>query len=112
MAHGYFLVGPETLLGPLRETEVASIGGLITAIALVLIATAGMAAYGIASFQEGSDVPVQNPKTPEELRTAEGWSQFTGGFFVGAAGSAFVAYFLLENFDIVDSIFRGIVNNT
>jgi photosystem I subunit 11 len=105
MAHGYFLVGPETLLGPLRETEVASIGGLITAIALVLIATAGMAAYGIASFQEGSDVPVQ-------LRTAEGWSQFTGGFFVGAAGSAFVAYFLLENFDIVDSIFRGIVNNT
>lgn len=112
MAHGYFLVGPETLLGPLRETEVASTGGLITAIALVLIATAAMAAYGIASFQEGSGVPVQNPKTPEELRTAEGWSQFTGGFFVGAAGSAFVAYFLLENFDIVDSIFRGIVNNT
>jgi photosystem I subunit 11 len=136
MAHGYFLVGPETLLGPLRETEVASIGGLITAIALVLIATAGMAAYGIAWFQESDGVPEQNPqtpegvpafgepmrelgrvpeqnpKTPEELRTAEGWSQFVGGFFVGAAGSAFVAYFLLENFDVVDSIFRGIVNNT
>lgn len=112
MAHGFFLVGPETLLGPLRETDVAYVGGLITAIAIALVATIGMAAYGLVAFKEGGDFEVQNPRTPAELRTAEGWSQLTGGFFVGAMGGAFVAFFLLENFDIIDSILRGIVNNT
>ncbi|MCA1994793.1 MAG: photosystem I reaction center protein subunit XI [Coleofasciculus sp. S288] len=112
MAHGFFLVGPETLLGPLRETDVAYVGGLITAIAIILIATAGMSAYGIVSFKEGGDFEVQNPRTPAELRTAKGWSELTGGFFLGAMGGAFVAFLLLENFDIVDSILRGIVHNT
>lgn len=112
MAHGFFLFGPETLLGPLRETKAAYLGGLITAIAIILIATAGMAVYGIVSFGEGGDFEVQNPRTPEELKTADGWSQLTGGFFLGACGGAFVAYFLMSNFDIVDAIFRGVVNNT
>jgi len=112
LAHGYFLVGPWTILGPLRETDVAYIGGLMSAIGTILIATAGMSLYGIVSFQTGGEFEVQNPKTPSELKTAEGWSQLTGGFFIGAMGGAFVAYFLLANFDVVDSIFRGLVHNT
>ncbi len=112
MAHGFFLFGPETLLGPLRETDVAYVGGLLSAIALILVATIGMSLYGIVSFQTGGDFEVQNPRTPAELKSSEGWSQLTGGFFLGAMGGAFVAFLLVENFDIVDSILRGIVNNT
>jgi photosystem I subunit 11 len=113
LAHGYFLVGPWVLLGPMRDySKAANLGGLLSAIGLILIATAAMSAYGIVSFKEGGDFEVQNPNTPEELRNAQGWSQLTGGFFVGATAGAFVAYFLLENFDIVDALLRGIVNNT
>lgn len=112
LAHGFFLFGPETLLGPLRETKVAYVGGLLSAIAIILVATVGMSLYGIVSFQTGGKFEVQNPQTPPELKTAEGWSQLTAGFFLGATGGAFIAFFLVENFDIVDSILRGIVNNT
>jgi photosystem I subunit 11 len=112
LAHGFFLFGPETLLGPLRETKVAYVGGLLTAMAIILVATVGMSIYGIVSFQTGGDFEVQNPRTPKELKTADGWSQLTAGFFVGGMAGAFVAFFLVENFDIVDSILRGIVNNT
>jgi photosystem I subunit 11 len=113
MAHGYFLVGPWIKLGPLRDyTEAANLGGLVSALSLILIATACMSVYGIASFQVtgDDDYPSQNPQAPTSLKTAEGWSQLTAGFFVGAMGGAFVAYFLLENLGGVDAIFRGLVN--
>jgi len=104
MAHGYFLVGPWVGLGPLRDSEFASLGGLISAIALVLIATACLSSYGIVSFQgksaEGAD----------QLQTSEGWSQFAAGFFVGGMGGAVVAYFLLENLTVIDGIMRGVFN--
>jgi len=104
MAHGYFLVGPEIVFGPLRDyPQAANLGGLVTAIALILIGTAGLAAYGIVSFDK--DTPSTDP-----LKTTEGWSQFAAGFFLGGCGSAFVAYFLLENFAGVDAILRGLVN--
>jgi photosystem I subunit XI len=103
MAHGYFLVGPWALLGPLRDSEHAALGGLISAVALVLIATICLSAYGLVSFQ-GEDTG------SDSLQTADGWSQFAGGFFVGATGGAFVAYLLLANFDIIDAIFRGTFN--
>ncbi|MBD1808725.1 photosystem I reaction center protein subunit XI [Microcoleus sp. FACHB-SPT15] len=112
LAHGFFLFGPETLLGPLRETDVAYVGGLLTAIAIVLVATVGMSIYGIVSFQTGNEFESQNPRTPSELKTAEGWSQLTAGFFLGGMAGAFLAFFLFENFDVVDSILRGIVNNS
>lgn len=103
MAHGYFLVGPWTLLGPLRDSQEAAIGGLISAVALILIATACLSIYGLATFQG------ENPSS-DSLQTSEGWSQFTGGFFVGATGGAFVAYLLIANFSIVDKIFTGAFN--
>jgi photosystem I subunit XI len=113
MAHGYFLVGPWIKLGPLRDyPEAANLGGLVSALSLILIATACMSIYGIASFQTSvdTDYPSKNPQAPTGLKTAEGWSQLTAGFFVGAMGGAFVAYFLLENLGGVDAIFRGLVN--
>lgn len=103
MAHGYFVVGPWAKLGPLRDDPNAYLGALISAIGLVLIATICLSAYGLAYFQgDNSD--------SDPMKTAEGWSQFAGGFFIGAMGAAFVAFFLLENFDIVDSMLRGLVN--
>jgi photosystem I subunit XI len=112
LAHGYFLVGPEILLGPLRDyPEAANLGGLITALVLVLLGTIGMSAYGLVSFKENSIYPSANPMTPEALKTGEGWSQLTAGFFVGGMSGVFAAYFLLENFKGVDAIFRGLVNN-
>jgi photosystem I subunit 11 len=108
MAHGYFLIGPWSKLGPLREDpSVAYLGGLISAIALVLIATICLSAYGLVAYQKDQ----HGGASTNPMQTAEGWSQFTGGFFVGAMGGAFIAFFLLENFNVVDSIFRGLVNN-
>jgi photosystem I subunit 11 len=104
MAHGYWLIGPWTVLGPLRDTDVAYLGGLISALALILIATACLSAYGLVSFQG----KMTNPD--DTLQSAEGWSQLAAGFFIGGMGGAFVAYFLLANFDVVDQIFRGTVN--
>jgi photosystem I subunit 11 len=105
LAHGYFLIGPWVKLGPLRDSDVAALGGLISGVALILIATACLSIYGLATFEGGDKDSADN-----SLQTAEGWSQFTGGFFVGATGGAFVAFFLLQNFNIVDSIFRGTIN--
>lgn len=111
LAHGYFLVGPEIVFGPLRDfEEAANLGGLITALVLVLLGTAGMSAYGLVSFKQDAGYPTENPQAPNPLKTAEGWSQFTAGFFLGGMGGAFVAYFLLENFKGIDAIFRGLVN--
>ncbi|MGD1715122.1 photosystem I reaction center protein subunit XI [Hydrocoleum sp. CS-953] len=105
MAHGYFIFGPMAKLGPLRDAAVANIGGLISTIALVLIATICLSSYGIVSFQG------ESPEGADPLKTSEGWSQFTGGFFIGGMGGAVVAFFLIENFQIVDSILRGLFNS-
>lgn len=112
MAHGYFLVGPWSLLGPLRDTEnSAYLGGLIAAIGIILVATSCLSAYGLAAFPpDNSEADYFDQRAPKNLKTRQGWSQFSSGFFVGAMGGAFVAYFLLENFAVVDSILRGTVN--
>lgn len=104
MAHGYFIGGPWVILGTQRATEFANINGLICGAALLLIATACLSAYGIVSFQGKAT----NDK--DSLQSSEGWSQFTAGFFVGGMGSAFLAFFLLENFSVIDAILRGFVN--
>jgi photosystem I subunit XI len=103
MAHGYFIVGPWTKLGPLRDSEHAALGGLISAIALVMIATICLSAYGLVTFQD-----THNEK--DSLQSSEGWSAFAGGFFIGATGGAFVAYLLLLNLGVVDSIMTGVFN--
>jgi photosystem I subunit 11 len=105
LAHGYFLIGPWVKLGPLRDSEYAALGGLISGMAMVLIATACLSAYGLASFSgqvESTD--------GRDLQSAEGWSQFAGGFFIGGSCGVLAAFFLLQNFTAIDSIFRGLVN--
>jgi photosystem I subunit 11 len=104
LAHGYFVIGPWVKFGPLRDSDVAAQGGLISGVALILIATACLSIYGLVTFSDTEN------ESSNSLQTADGWSQFTGGFFIGAMGAAFVAFLLLQNFGVVDSIFRGLVN--
>jgi photosystem I subunit 11 len=89
MAHGYFLIGPFYILGPMRNTENALLIGLFSAIGLIIILTLGLTIYGLASFQsnDGSSA----------LESSKGWRNFTSGFFIGSLGGAVVAYGLLDN---------------
>ena len=89
MAHGYFLIGPFYILGPLRNSENALITGCLSAIGLILILTIGLTIYGLVSFQEDSEVG--------SLESIIGWRKFTSGFLVGAFGGDLVAYILLSN---------------
>jgi photosystem I subunit XI len=100
LAHGYFIVGPWAVLGPLRDSPHAALGALISAIALILVATVALSSYGLVTFQGSKG-------SGDSLQTGDGWSQFAGGFFIGGMGSAFVAYFLISNLDVVDGILRG-----
>jgi photosystem I subunit XI len=101
MAHGYFLVGPWTLLGPLRNTDMAAMAGIVSAIGLVMIATMCLSAHGLVRFQ-GDESGKGN-----ELQSAQGWSKFSGGFFIGGTGSAFFAYLILTNMPIIQGMMVG-----
>jgi photosystem I subunit 11 len=89
MAHGYFLIGPFYILGPLRNTENALLVGFLSALGLILILTIGLTIYGLASFQDDG--------TETSLDSSTGWRKFTSGFFLGAFGGDVVAYILLAN---------------
>ena len=113
MAHGYFLVGPEVVVGPLRETaHGANLSGLITSIYITVSACLGISIFALSTFQGnpqgayGSNY--RDPLRP--LRKKEDWFQLCGGIFLGSTGGAIFAYMLLENFDELDAILRGAVN--
>ncbi|MEM8781051.1 MAG: photosystem I reaction center protein subunit XI [Cyanobacteria bacterium P01_G01_bin.49] len=107
LAHGYFLVGPWVVLGTNRDFPAdPHIAALLAAVVVVILGTIGLNAHGLVSLKSATEC---EPGT-DAMETSEGWSQFASGFFIGGAGSAFMAYFLLEKFSAVDAIFRGMVN--
>ena len=89
MAHGYFLIGPFYILGPLRNSENALLIGMFSALGLVIILTLGLVTYGLASFQDDGKI--------EGLESSKGWREFSSCFFIGAFGGDVVAYILLAN---------------
>jgi photosystem II CP43 chlorophyll apoprotein len=110
MAHGYWLIGPFAVLGPLRDTEQANLVGLLAAISLIVILTICLSIYGSVSFEKQlQTVPRPTfvstvPNVPETLQTTEGWSQFTVGFLMGGVGGAIFAYLILSNLDLLQAI--------
>ncbi|MBW4618024.1 MAG: photosystem I reaction center subunit XI [Cyanosarcina radialis HA8281-LM2] len=103
LAHGYWLIGPFYALGPLRATSAAPLAGLLSAIGLIVISTIGISLY--AASNPPAPVPsVGAPNPPEALKRPEGWDDYATGFFIGGVGGAFLAYFLLQNFDAVKTI--------
>lgn len=113
MAHGYFLIGPEIVFGPLRETSHgANLSGVITAIYITASAVLGISIFATATFQ-GDPRGAYNSNSKDDLRPLrkkDDWYQLAGGIFIGAMGGAVFAYALLENFDDLDAILRGAVN--
>ncbi|KAM7264021.1 hypothetical protein ACFE04_001704 [Oxalis oulophora] len=101
LAHGYLLVGPFTLTGPLRNTPYAHEAGSLAAGGLVTILTICLTMYGVAQFNDGepSIAPsltlTGRKKVPDQLQTSEGWAKFSGGFFFGGISGVIWAYFLL-----------------
>jgi photosystem I subunit 11 len=87
LAHGYFLIGPFTKLGPLRNTDVALLAGFLSTLGLIIIATLGLTIYGYATFQENDQ--------KESFQSKQGWNQFKGGFLIGAFGGCSFAYICL-----------------
>jgi photosystem I subunit XI len=102
MAHGYFLLGPFTLLGPLRHTEQAYLAGLLSTAGLVVILTACLAIYAVVSPPPPlPSVAASNP--PPNIKDGKGWSEFTTGFLIGGLGGAAFAYLLVANIPTLSS---------
>jgi photosystem I subunit XI len=96
MAHGYLLLGPFTLLGPLRNTDSSHLAGLAATVGLVVILSACLALY--ANVQSAPPLAsVAVPQQSKDLQGQKGWSEFNSGFLIGGVGGAAFGYVLLTN---------------
>ena len=107
MAHGYLLYGPFALLGPLRDSEVPAIAGLIAAVGLVLILTVCLSLYSGANVKSEVSKNTFPFTPPDSLSKDEGWSEFAGSFLVGGIGGAAFAYLLTANLPILSGLVVG-----
>jgi photosystem I subunit XI len=101
MAHGYLLLGPFAKLGPLRDSDVANLAGLLSAIGLVVILTICLSIYANSYPSATID--------SDPLGSAEGWNEFAGGFLIGGIGGAAFAYALLANLPTLQGIASNIL---
>ncbi|MEL7226577.1 MAG: photosystem I reaction center subunit XI [Cyanobacteria bacterium P01_D01_bin.36] len=107
MAHGYLLYGPFALLGPLRDSDVPAVAGLIGAIGLVLILTICLSIYSGANVNPEVSRNTLPYTPPEGLSTDEGWSEFAGSFLVGGIGGAIFAFGLTAYLPTLSNLVAG-----
>lgn len=107
MAHGYLLYGPFALLGPLRDSDVPGIAGLLGAAGLVVILTACLSIYSGAGVNSGVTKTTTPFQPPEAFGSDEGWSEFGSGFLIGGIGGATFAYLLSANLPLLLSVVSG-----
>lgn len=107
MAHGYLLYGPFALLGPLRDSDVPGLAGLLSASALIIILTACLSLYSGAGVNQAVTKTTTPFTPPASLETDEGWSEFAGSFLIGGIGGATFAYLLAANMPFLVSIVTG-----
>ncbi|MEL6490260.1 MAG: photosystem I reaction center subunit XI [Cyanobacteria bacterium J06555_13] len=107
MAHGYLLYGPFALLGPLRDSDVPAVAGLIGAIGLVLILTICLSLYSGANVSEAVSRNTLPYTPPESLSTDEGWSEFAGSFLIGGIGGAIFAFGLAAYLPTLTGLVAG-----
>ena len=105
LAQGLWVVIPFIKLGPLRDTDVANIAGLLSAIGLSVIAAAAIWLYA-ASNPPKPEPTVTTPRPPVELNTSAGWFQYGNGFLVGALSGVTITYFVLANWGVLQSLFN------
>lgn len=102
MAHGFLLIGPFTLLGPLRTSDQAHLAGLLSTVGLVVILTICLSLYA-STNPPAPLASVTVPKTPSDLNDQKGWNEFTSGFLIGGVGGAAFGYLLLANVPVLSS---------
>ncbi|MGG6239817.1 photosystem I reaction center subunit XI [Nodosilinea sp. AN01ver1] len=107
MAHGYFLYGPFALLGPLRDSEIPGLAGLLSAAGLIVILTACLSLYSGAGVNTSVTKTTTPFTPPATLETNEGWSEFAGGFLIGGIGGVTFAYLLAANLPILSTLVSG-----
>merc|ERR1719454_494523 len=80
MAHGYFLIGPFTALGPLRDSPVAATVGLLCGCSIIGLVTCGAYIFGTTIkptlFDKEGDEP------------AKGWTELVNWHALGGVGGA------------------------
>ncbi len=103
IAHGYWLIGPFAKLGPLRDTDVANLAGLLATLGMVTISTFAIALYANSNPPQ-PHVTVTTPNPPDTFKSPEGWNTYTSGFLFGGVGGALLAYFLLSNIEVIQSL--------
>jgi photosystem I subunit XI len=89
MAHGYLLYGPFAKLGPLRNSDSASLAGVLGAAGLVVILTLCLSLYAASK----PDAPLSNlaVPAPQDLVGSGGWSEFARSFLIGGLGGVVTA---------------------
>jgi photosystem I subunit XI len=89
MAHGYFIYGPFAKLGPLRNSDSASLAGVLSAAGLVVILTLALSLYAASK----PDAPLSNlaAPAPKDLSGPGGWNDFARSFLIGGLGGAVTA---------------------
>jgi photosystem I subunit XI len=107
LAHGYILVGPFAKFNPLRYTPAGTMGSLLAAFGLVVISTILIVLYA-ASHPPAPLTATATPVPPAEFKQHKAWDEYAGGFFIGGAIGATVAYLILANFDV----FKNFLNLT
>ncbi|MBE9012169.1 photosystem I reaction center subunit XI [Pseudanabaenaceae cyanobacterium LEGE 13415] len=107
LAHGYWIIGPFAKLGPLRDTDLANLAGLLSTIGLIIISTLSISLYG-ASNPPNPMTTITTPKPPEELKSGRGWNEYAAGFLLGGVGGAAFAYFLLTNLALFKNFASGL----
>jgi photosystem I subunit 11 len=105
MAHGYWLIGPFAKLGPLRDTDVANLAGLLSTVGLIIILTIGLSLYA-SSNPPNPTKTITTPRPPDALNTQEGWNEFASNFLIGGVGGAGVAYLLISNLELLQGLFK------
>ena len=94
--HGYFLLGPFTKLGPLRDSEVANFIGFVSTLSLIVIMTACLLMYGYVTFSQSKKGITEEKKSSVDFLNPIGWRQFSSGFILGGFGGSGIAYILLK----------------
>ncbi len=103
MAHGYWLIGPFAKLGPLRDSDVADLAGLLSTVGLIVISTISLSLYA-SSNPPKPVATITNPHPSESLTTQEGWNEFGSGFLIGGIGGAGFAYLLISNLEVLQKV--------
>lgn len=104
LTQGLWVIIPFTKLGPLRDTDIANIAGLLSALGLLIISTAAIYLYAASNPPKPLGT-VTNPQPPAELNTSAGWFEYAKGFLIGGVSGTTITYLVLSNWATIRNLF-------